>query len=247
VSRRSARGRRLFVLLGVAALALVLVLLVPRAPAQDPLVRQGRQLFVEGCSSCHGLDARGVTNQGPSLYGAGAGAADFYLRTGRMPLDAPGKEPLRSPPRYPDSEIRALDAYVGSLGGPSIPSVDPAKGSVARGRELFQSNCAGCHSTGAAGGVAPGALLPSLADATPTQVGEAVRTGPFVMPRFSRRQLDSRDVDDVARYVQLTQDPVDRGGWSIGHIGPVPEGLAAWAIGAVALLVIARLIGEGRR
>ena len=77
------------------ALALAALALVVAQPAAADSVSRGRALFVEGCSSCHGFDARGVAGQGPSLVGAGAAAADFYLSTGRMPLDAPGRQPLR--------------------------------------------------------------------------------------------------------------------------------------------------------
>ena len=214
------------------------------APASHRELARGRALFVEGCSSCHGLDARGVATQGPSLRGVGAAAADFYLRTGRMPLSAPGKQPLRAKPRYDDRQIEALVAYIGGFGGPRIPTVDPASGSIQRGFQDFDGSCAGCHSISAVGGVVTGAYVPPLTESTPTEVGEAIRTGPYVMPRFSAKQLSDGEIDSIARYVQLTQNPDDSGGWGIGHIGPVPEGLVAWALAAVALLLVARLIGE---
>src|SRR4051794_2923710 len=78
------------------------------AAGNGRLLEQGRGLFVEGCSSCHGFDARGVSGSGPSLIGAGAQSADFYLRTGRMPLDEVGDQPLRADPHYPEPQIRAL-------------------------------------------------------------------------------------------------------------------------------------------
>jgi ubiquinol-cytochrome c reductase cytochrome c subunit len=212
--------------------------------SQRDLIHTGGRLFIEGCSSCHGLDARGVQGQGPDLHGAGAEAADFYLRTGRMPLDAPGDQPLQAPPRYSNDEIQALDAYVGSLGGPGIPKVDPAQGSISEGMSAFELNCSGCHLITAQGGVVTGAFAPPLTDSTPTEVGEALRVGPYVMPNFDRHQISDHDVDSIARYVQLTQHPYDPGGLGIGHIGPVPEGLVAWALAAVSLLLVARVIGE---
>ena len=74
--------------------------------------RTGRQLYLEGCASCHGFDGAGVPGKGPDLHGAGAAAADFYLSTGRMPLDvATGEQPLRAQPAYPpDARSRALVA-----------------------------------------------------------------------------------------------------------------------------------------
>lgn len=208
------------------------------------IVARGRTLFEEGCVTCHGFDAKGVADRGPSLHGAGALAADFYLRTGRMPLAVTGEQPRRAQPAYPEDQIRALVAYVGSLGGPAIPEVHPESGDLARGLELFNLTCAGCHATTAQGGVVIGAYAPPLGQATPVEVAEAVRMGPYVMPHFSRAQINDSDLDSIVKYVMLTQDPVDKGGWGIGHIGPVPEGLVAWLIAIVALLLVARLLGE---
>ena len=214
-------------------------------PSNAAQVARGRQLYVEGCSSCHGMNARGVPDQGPSLVGAGAAAADFYLRTGRMPLSQPGQQPVRAQPAYPDDQIAAIDAYLGSLGGPAIPAVDPAAGSISRGTELFGSDCSGCHSITGEGGVVIGGFAPELHHATPTQVAEAVRVGPYLMPSFDRNQISDADLNSIARYVdQAVQDPDDRGGWGIGHIGPVPEGLVAWVLATAALLIVARLVGE---
>jgi ubiquinol-cytochrome c reductase cytochrome c subunit len=213
-----------------------------------PQLAEGRTLYEEGCSSCHGFDGEGVEGQAPSLRGAGEAAADFYLRTGRMPLDQVGDEPLRGEPHYDNREIEALVAYVGSLGaGPAIPNVDPSAGSVSEGFQLFSESCQGCHGIGGKGGVVIGGYAPPLGEATPTEVGEAIRVGPYLMPRFSEAQISDDQVNSISRYVQLTQEPDDAGGFGIGHIGPVPEGLVAWAAAVVALLLIARLIGERNR
>ncbi|WP_259312387.1 cytochrome bc1 complex diheme cytochrome c subunit [Capillimicrobium parvum] len=207
-------------------------------------VAAGRRLFLSGCASCHGDDARGIANRAPNLHGAGAQAADFYLRTGRMPLSEPDDQPVRAPVQYTEREIRQLVAYVGSLGGPPIPRVDPAAGDLARGREVFTSNCAGCHQIVARGGIVTGATAPPLQDATPTQIAESVRTGPYLMPNFSERQISDADLDSVVRYVLWTRAPDNAGGWGIGNIGPIPEGMVAWLIAIVALIGVARLIGE---
>lgn len=217
----------------------------PGLSAMTPLEGRGRALFEDGCSSCHGFDAKGVPGQGPSLIDAGAAAADFYLRTGRMPLSQVGGEPLRGKPHYPESQIRALVAYVGTLGGPPVPLVHPGRGSISEGMQLFAESCEGCHGITGKGGVAIGGYAPPLDEATPTQVAEAIRVGPYLMPNFSEAQLGKHKVDSIARYVQLTQHPDDAGGFGIGHIGPVSEGLVAWLAGMVALLLVARLIGEG--
>jgi ubiquinol-cytochrome c reductase cytochrome c subunit len=213
-------------------------------PAPSALVAQGHALFDSSCASCHGLNAQGVRGRAPSLHGAGALAADFYLQTGRMPLPSPEAQPLRTSPAFPQSKIRALVAYVASFGGPGIPTVMPRRGSLAEGQRLFGLDCAGCHTIQGQGGIVTGAIVPSLNEATPTQVGEAVRIGPYVMPRFGEGELSDARVNSLARYIQSIQHPDNLGGWGIGRIGPVPEGMVAWLLAAVALLLIARLLGE---
>lgn len=208
------------------------------------LVERGRALFTSSCAACHGLSAQGIPGRGPSLHGAGALAADFYLQTGRMPLPSPRAQPQRTRPAFPQPQIRALVAYVGSLGGPQVPLVHPSQGSLSEGQDLFALNCAGCHTIQGRGGIVTGAIVPSLDRATPTQVAEAIRVGPYVMPRFGEGELSGGQVDSIARYVRSIQRPEDRGGWSIGRIGPIPEGMVAWLLAAASLLLIARLIGE---
>ncbi|HYO31782.1 MAG TPA: cytochrome c, partial [Nocardioidaceae bacterium] len=55
------------------------------------LIEAGRQLYIIGCATCHGLNGEGVLtkeayNYGPSLVGVGAASVDFQVGTGRMPL-----------------------------------------------------------------------------------------------------------------------------------------------------------------
>jgi ubiquinol-cytochrome c reductase cytochrome c subunit len=209
-------------------------------------VAAGRTLFLEGCATCHGEDARG-TDRAPDLHGVGAQSADFYLRTGRMPLAVPGEQPLATEPQYSEEEIQALIAYVGSLGGPPIPEVDPAAGDLSEGERLFTLFCAGCHGKLAKGGVVTGAIAPPLDDSTPVEVAQAVRIGPFVMPRFDEALIDQRALDSIVAYVEKTKDPDNRGGWDLGGIGPIPEGMVAFFIGLLAMLIVARLIGERGR
>lgn len=207
------------------------------------LAAAGRQLFLEGCASCHGADARGIAGRGPSLHGVGARSADFYLRTHRMPLDNPQDEPVRhSDSFYSHRQIAALVAYVASLGGPPVPQVHAERGDLARGQALFTDNCAGCHQVVGRGGMVPGAVVPDLQSSTPVDVAEAIGVGPYVMPRFTH--LSAQDVDDIARYVQETKDPQDRGGWGLGHIGPIPEGMVTFLLAMALLLLGIRVIGE---
>src|SRR5206468_681609 len=121
-------------------------------------------------------------------------------------------------------------AYVGSFGGPAIPRVDAARGDVARGMRAFTERCAGCHQVVARGGIVTGGSVPPLDQSTAVQIAEAMQIGPYLMPRFSTAQLDAGWLVDVAAYIAYTRHPDDRGGWGIGHIGPIPEGMVAWLL-----------------
>ena len=228
---------------------------VPSTPGETP-VEHGYQLYAGNCSTCHGSHGEGITHKralrgafdltglGPPLVGAGALAADFYLRTGYMPLARPDAQPHRSRVLFGERELRDLVAYVASLGGPAIPAPHPERGNIADGLKLFTEHCAGCHQINAEGGYVTGALVPPLENASAVQIAEAVRIGPYLMPRFSKRQLSDADVDSIIRYVEHAKHPTDKGGWSLGHVGPVPEGLVTWFIAMVAIVAACVLIGE---
>lgn len=216
-----------------------------RLPMVQTDVERGRDLYLTGCSTCHGVDGRGTRFAQP-LIGSGAAAADFMLSTGRMPLDDPAGQLRRKPPAYTPEQIRLLTAYVASLGpGPEIPNVNPEAGDLVRGRDLYSTNCAACHSSAGAGGaVGRGLEAPPLHDATAAQIAEAIRIGPGTMPVFGPDTLTDDDVSSIVRYLVYLRELEDPGGWGLGRVGPIPEGFVAWIIGMGALLLAARWIGE---
>jgi ubiquinol-cytochrome c reductase cytochrome c subunit len=213
-------------------------------PSSPALIAGGRALYEQSCSSCHGSTLQGRRGIAPALVGVGAGPVDFYLSSGRMPLENPRAEPQRATPRFGPHEIEALVAYVSAFGGPPAPAVHPARGDLALGLHEFTLNCAGCHQIVARGGLTIGAYVPDLQSASAQQVAEAVRMGPYLMPRFGPQQIDQHQLDSLARYVLWTRAPADKGGWGIYNLGPIPEGIVAWFIGLAALVLVARLIGE---
>ena len=212
----------------------------------------GEQLYAGNCLRCHGIAGRGSTAglssgvAGPPLRGVGARAADFYLGTGYMPLDDAHDQPIRRWPLLNEKERAAIVGYIASLDdGPPIPRPDPGRGDVAEGRDLFTDHCAGCHQVAAVGGILTGAKAPPLDRASPTEVAEAVRIGPYVMPEFSVRDISDEELDSLIAYVQYAKDPEDAGGWGISHLGPVPEGMVTW-VGAM-LVLVATCVAIGRR
>src|SRR5687768_15439044 len=55
-------------------------------PQLSTAAAEGKALFDQSCISCHGRNAQGVQDRGPSLIGVGAAAVEFQVSTGRMPL-----------------------------------------------------------------------------------------------------------------------------------------------------------------
>jgi ubiquinol-cytochrome c reductase cytochrome c subunit len=213
-------------------------------PDSPALRAQGSTLYQGDCSSCHGVALQGIPGTAPSLRGVGAGPVDFYLSTGRMPLDQPFQVPLRNPPLYSRTQINAIVDYVASYGGPPAPTADPANGDLALGRHAYTLHCAGCHQIVARGGLTVNVPVPDLLAATSDQIAEAIRMGPYVMPHFDVKQIDQHQLDSIARYVLWTRHPDNAGGWGIYNIGPIPEGMVAWFLALLAMVVVARLIGE---
>jgi len=253
--------------LSTLATACCLVVSASAAPANGGpggLVQQGKHVYGQYCVACHGANGSGITQTrtkriggaplrlqtqqigvAPSLRGVGALSADFYLTTGYMPLQHVGLQPRRSRVLLTPAQIEALVAYVASLGkGPPIPKPHPERGNLADGMHAFTDHCAGCHQVVAQGGYVTGAVPPPLEDATDRQIAEAVRIGPYVMPRFSAKALSDAQLDSIIRYVEYAKHPNDRGGWAIGHIGPVPEGLVTWFFAAALLVVVCMEIGK---
>ena len=215
----------------------------PEAGASQVTQPDAAALYLQNCASCHGEQGQGAT-AGPPLVGVGAASMDFYLRTGRMPLGAPGQRPQRQEPAFDDAQIRALTEYVVGFGGdgPEIPQVREG-GEVHRGWELYTANCAACHAaTGAGNAVGGGNVAYGLGNATPVQIAEAMLIGPGAMPRFV---FDDEDRDAILAYIHfLQQEAPSPGGAAIGGFGPVAEGFVAVVLGLTLLVLVARFVGR---
>ena len=222
------------------------------APAvgAETAVEAGKQLYLEGCASCHGMEAQG-TSTGPTLIGVGAAAVHFQVATGRMPLAAPGAQAPAKDPVYSEEEIAALAAYIASLApGPAIPSaeqVDYTDADVAQGGVLFRTNCAQCHqAAGEGGALTHGKYAPSLMETTTPQIiYEAMLTGPQNMPVFGEGTLRTEDKQAIIAYIMELRTAPNPGGLSLGRIGPVTEGLFLWT--AVLAALVAWPSGSGSR
>ena len=222
------------------------------APAQaSTQIGQGKSLFLQSCSSCHGLDAQG-TSQAPSLVGAGAAAVYFQMSTGRMPAKELGAENDRKPTEFTEQQIYAIAAYIASLGGgPAIPSdadVSTVGANTALGEELFSTNCAQCHGfAGAGGALTYGKNAPSLNASTPKQIYTAMLTGPEAMPVFGDGTITPQQKRDIIAFITDTRNEPNPGGLSLARTGTVTEGLLAWLGGLGSLVLIAMWLTARRR
>ena len=210
-------------------------------------VEEGKALFIEGCSSCHGLAGQG-TSDGPSLIGVGAASVDFQVSTGRMPGVGPGIQAPKKKAIYNETEIAALAAYVATLGpGPAIPTaelLDTSGADLALGGELFRTNCAQCHGvSGRGGALSEGGVAPSLMDSDAKNIYQAMISGPQNMPVFSDTTLPVEDKQAIIAYIEQLQKGENPGGNGLGRLGPVTEGLFIWVVGLGALLAVAIWIG----
>ncbi len=159
------------------------------SPSVASQLENGRTLFVENCSTCHGIGAEGG-DRAPPLLGVGGATIDLWLSSGWMPLAEPTAEPEQKPAKFARSDVLDIVRYVTSLAptgtNPGVPTdIHLADANVAEGFSLFALNCAPCHTiTGAGDALADGFQAPPLHGVTKTMVWEAVRTGPGNMPRF---------------------------------------------------------------
>ena len=259
--RRGRFAKALVIGAALVAVGLAYGVLVPDGAAgadgaQSQQIEEGRKLFAVGCSSCHGLHAEGGTNgdgavTGPSLIGVGAAAVDFQVSTGRMPAAQTGAQIPQKTPAYTEEEIAALAAYIGSLApGPAVPaseSYDISKVTqedIVRGGELYRTNCTACHNFAGRGGALPnGRYAPSLMETTPRNMYQAMLTGPQQMPVFSDDVMLPEDKRAIIAYIVALQNEKDPGGFGLGRLGPVSEGLWGWLLGIGLLIVVAVWIG----
>jgi ubiquinol-cytochrome c reductase cytochrome c subunit len=257
VKKLSARRRHplaavVVLLLALAATGGLYAAFAPASKAQADetqtslAIDEGKKLYTVGCASCHGTGGQG-TSDGPSLVGVGAAAVDFQVGTGRMPAST--SQMAQIPPKkniYSQAEIDQLAAYVASLGaGPAIPKEDqysPQGADIAKGGDLFRTNCAQCHNfTGKGGALTKGKFAPSLEDVDPKHIYEAMQTGPQNMPSFPDTTMPEQNKKDIIAYLNAVngEETESYGGLELGGLGPVSEGLFGWIFGLGSLIAVA--------
>lgn len=266
--RRSVAGA-LALTVGLTGAGLLASALTPHAQVAtaqkdaQAFIQEGKDIYDVACVTCHGANLQGVKDRGPSLIGVGEGAVYFQVHSGRMPMLRNEAQAKRKPPRYNEHQALALAAYVNANGGgPELvrnqdgsvaldslrgehfkDTIDPAD--VARGSELFRLNCASCHNfTGRGGALSGGKSAPKLDPANEQEIYQAMLSGPQNMPKFSDRQLSPDEKKDIIAYIKSAKETPSPGGWGLGGIGPVAEGMFMWIAGMAVLIAAAMWIGS---
>ncbi|SIL09113.1 cytochrome c, mono-and diheme variants family [Mycobacteroides abscessus subsp. abscessus] len=203
--------------------------------------QEGEKLFISNCATCHGTNAEG-TADGPSLVGVGAAAVDFQVGTGRMPMQMQGTQAQLKPGQFNEEQTDQLAAYVSSLGvGPSVPEdeyLDVSKGDAANGAKIFLANCAMCHNAAGVGGaLTRGKFAPTLMGVSEKHIYEAMETGPQNMPVFNDANITPEEKRDVITYLKSQEVNNSPGGFALGSLGPVAEGLLIWTLGLGIILI----------
>jgi cytochrome c oxidase cbb3-type subunit 3 len=146
------------------------------AVAADPKAREiGQRLFLNYCAQCHASDAhgsRGFPNLADNdwLYGGDPATIKATIVNGRNGVMPPFG------PVLGDEGVKATAHYVLALSGLTHDSL-----LVAKGKELFATNCVACHGADGKGNAALGA--PNLTDKVwlyvggETTISETIRTG----------------------------------------------------------------------
>lgn len=251
VSRRKISSYAVL-LLALALVGGLYTALAPSSRAQESptadqslQVKAGRDLYLVGCSTCHGLNLQGGAG-GPSLIGVGSASVVFQVESGRMPLAGAAVQAQRKDPKYSIAQVDQLAAYIQTQGGgPQLPTGSLTDGSLQEGGELFRLNCASCHNfAGSGGALSYGKYAPDLEPASARVIYAAMQSGPESMPRFSDGQLSVDEKKAITNYTRYVTSAAQPGGNDLGKAGPVPEGLVIWLVGIGALIAGTLWIGN---
>ncbi len=101
-----------------------------------------------------------------------------------------------------------------------------------------------CHNAvGAGGALTEGKFAPGLQGVSEKHIYEAMVTGPQNMPVFNDANLTPEDKRDIIAYLKYVEDFESVGGYELGSIGPVAEGLFVWIFGLGFIIAITVWLG----
>jgi putative heme-binding domain-containing protein len=190
-------GVLLFSLLAFALLALP-------SPGQSDEYAQGKKIYVNQCSLCHGIGGAG--GKGPALnqpkLARAATEADLLrvIREGVPNSEMPGFWQLN------DKEAQQVVAYVRSLGQVAVVKLP---GDATRGKALYETkgNCVACHVIRGTGGVSGPELTDIGARRSPAHLREAIVNPNAAVPDgYLVMRVTTADKQTI-RGVRVNEDP----------------------------------------
>ncbi len=220
-------------------------------PATTPHSQQltaadGEAIFRANCASCHGLNAEGTEN-GVSLIGVGAASVNFQVMTGRMPMAMQGPQALQREPMFTQEQSDAMGdvrRLARARAGPAPPRrCSTRRSSTPRASPPVASSSAStapCATTWPA----PVARSPRASSrrrwtaSTATHVYEAMITGPQNMPVFNDANISPEQKREIIAYLHYLDENPSVGGFDLGNLGPVSEGLFIWIFGLGGIVAI---------
>lgn len=256
-TRRALLGWLVF---AVAALALLALSREAGAQSGEAVpegiegAERGGLLYAQQCATCHGADGRGgpvprYGGQAPSMWlddnpNMSAAYLDLVMSTGRMP---PAESPYDNRPREvvfgPDERADIIAYMADTFEVPGeVPQV--GEGAASQGQDVWNTNCAHCHGSIGAGGVAGGgAWTPQVNNKSAQEIVEAIRVGPFQMPAFGEDQISD---DEAASVAVFMEEAANEEGTPLGltELNPV---YASAFVAALAVLMLLSLVWIGGR
>lgn len=195
---------------------------VAKSPNGRP--ENGVALFKVNCAGCHGAAGEGAS--GPALANPNflRFVSDGFLMA-TMALGRQGTE-MRPVKRGPESilgltsdEVNDLVAYLRSWeyappkpegAVADVPHRYVVPWDLGHGRQLFESNCAGCHGTEGKGSWAPelnnegflAAATDGFLEATIVRGRKGTAMRPFARGANGLADLSSEDIDDIVAYIR---------------------------------------------
>lgn len=183
----------------------------------------GKALYGQYCASCHdtGLHTRWdkkLARFVPAIRNAAFLRAEDdeclleNIREGRPGTRMPGWGPKAG--GLSDREVTALVAYLRESAPAAPLAPAPSRGSVDRGKVLFNQQCAGCHGSDGKGLIAPALANPVFQTAaTDAFIAHTIRAGRenTPMPAFGRAGFEDRDIGDLLAFVRQWQPAASKG------------------------------------
>ena len=221
----------------------------PVPPEANPSLMNGALIYVDRCAPCHGEDGLGQGSMAANLEVPPSPLGDLEFSRSAQPADwytvvTEGRMDRFMPPFASLSDVQRWDVVAYAL------SLSTTNAQLARGEELFDQACVGCHGASGTGGQA--AVDLTAPDFYARQSLEALSTtiagGGGGMPAFADT-FDSEQLLSLAAYVRSLAFSGHSGpGASAGGEGNPPsageEGAAA-AESAAALGTIEGQIVNG--